>query len=691
MKSATTISFHAVTQHLKQNFLSWSRNQSARDFQRKLFVMDIDPKTLWEIYLQAIPASEDPQSFNCNTCKQFFKNWAAVTYLDDDLSLKSIWSFTVGDPIYQSVLDRLAQAVLQSSIKKPFLLRGQHQLNADRTLMGTHTWYHFSMQGALASFSYRSQADYVDQFHTHQATLIRAFEELSPTAIDTAIELIELNQVYRGQSSLPLIQTFQTLQKQYLSLEPALQSRLVAQIATRVNYQSLVHIRNSAIGTLLQDLSEEVEIETALNRFENVMAPQNYQRPKGVFTSSQIDKARSTLEKLGLLPSLERRLASLEDIHASNVLFINRRSAAASPTSILDLLEPTNSGAIKASQFDKCHMVTFETFLKAASRARQVELLLTPEHQSHLVSLIAPVNLDAPSITQWDNGFSWSYTNGLADSAIRSRAQARGADIKGELGITLAWYNKSDLDLWVQEPDGFKIYYGQPSRASSGYAGQLNLDENRLEGTAVMDPVENILYKDPSRTQTGWRTVTVHNYSDRSGQGGTPNLTVEIKCRDALYQFQIPKINYRSQLIIAKFHYERNKGITQIESNYSYQQITNSQTFWGLKPNQFHPVNAILHSPNYWEGEAMQGNKHTFFMLEGCTNTEDNVRGFMNEMLPHHLKPHRQVFEALGAKSMVNSDVPNQLSGVGFSTGSDSMLVFRITANERRVVRVLMS
>jgi hypothetical protein len=71
-------------------------------------------------------------------------------------------------------------------------------------------------------------------------------------------------------------------------------------------------------------------------------------------------------------------------------------------------------------------------------------------------------------------------------------------------------------------------------------------------------------------------------------------------------------------------------------------------------------------SPNHWENSNKSGNKHYFFMLDGCMNPEP-TRGIYNEFLASPLEKHRKVFEVLGSKTMCQPS-NDQLSGIGFST-----------------------
>ena len=93
----------------------------------------------------------------------------------------------------------------------------------------------------------------------------------------------------------------------------------------------------------------------------------------------------------------------------------------------------------------------------------------------------------------------------------------------------------------------------------------------------------------------------------------------------------------------------------------------------------------MLNSPNFWDGQT-KGNKHYFFMLEGCINPDD-TRGFYNEYLRDELHEHRKVFEVLGSKLKAEHST-DQLSGLGFSSTQRNELVVKVTGSFNRTLKI---
>ena len=233
---------------------------------------------------------------------------------------------------------------------------------------------------------------------------------------------------------------------------------------------------------------------------------------------------------------------------------------------------------------------------------------------------------------------------------------------------SLHWFNYDDLDVHVMEPSGREIYYG--NRRSYTTGGTLDVDMNAGSGK-TRDAVENIVWTDRSKLAPGRYTVWVNQFNKR--EGIDVGFEFEIEVDGELHKFAYDKV-VKGNVTVA-FIDVSHKDITispALPSNTSYK----SKTEWGIDTMKFHKVSCIMLSPNHWEGNSV-GNKHYFFMLDGCKNP-DPVRGFFNEYLRADLeKDHRRVFEALASKAKTEySD--NQLSGLGFSSTQRNELIVKV-------------
>jgi hypothetical protein len=109
-----------------------------------------------------------------------------------------------------------------------------------------------------------------------------------------------------------------------------------------------------------------------------------------------------------------------------------------------------------------------------------------------------------------------------------------------------------------------------------------------------------------------------------------------------------------------------------------------TKTICNVKTNQFIPVSVFMFSPNYWDEQKGNGNRHYFFILSNCKN-ETQPNGFYNEYLKEDLLKHKKVFEALGSKMKVENS-ESQLSGVGFSSTKQDYIVARI---DNRITKII--
>ena len=638
----------------------------------KLFIVNVDNDLLWMGYLLSFPEGEERQSHNCNACKSFIRHMGKAVSIDPvTYEIKTFWD-DVHTPGYEKTAADLAQLVKEAAICNIFMQDMNEFHGCDHNIQrlpdgSTRQWNHLYVNLPVTyrfnerTSHFSSLAAFKGDVVARRGVFMRSLTELKTEAVETVIDLIEDNNLYRGSEFLKNLQEFLNVKKS------------VEGITNLENYcwlhydNPIAKIRNTAMGTLLINLSEGMDLERAVKAYETIMAPTNYKRPNAIITKKQIADAQKKVEELGLVDALPRRHAQVEDISVNDVLFVNRDTAKRMiGGSMLDMLSADKP--VNPKEFTKATEITIEQFLNdILPGSTNIEALVENNHIPNFVTLTAPVNKDAGNLFKWNNNFAWVYNGSVADS-FKEKVKAAGGNVEGFMRCSLHWFNYDDLDVHVMEPNGREIYYG--NRHSYATGGQLDVDMNAGGGTS-RDAVENIVWTDRSKLAPGRYTVWVNQFNRR--EHIDVGFEFEIEVDGELHKFAYDKAVYGN--VTVAYIDVSHKGITVspvLSSNASYK----SKTEWGIDTMKFQKVSCIMLSPNYWEGNSV-GNKHYFFMLDGCKNP-DPVRGFFNEYLrPDLEKEHRRVFEALASKAKTEySD--NQLSGLGFSVSQRNELIVKV-------------
>jgi len=650
--------------------------QFARMSQHALFRTTAPKDELWDTYLNSFPAGSNPiyrerTEHDCNCCKQFIRAVGNVVAIIDD-KVVSIWDVTVAEPAYQAVADAMAAKVKSYAIDNVFL-HYEKTAGTDKTFEqladGQQTWNHFFVN-IPAKFVARKDSipTALGHIRAEADVLLRSLREISTETVDTVLELIAQNSLYRGQEFAPALQRFRIL---LAGAQPIRETFVWANV-NRGN-KAVTMIRNSVIGTLLVDLSDGVELDRAVASYEAKVAPANYKRPTALVTPKMITAAKQKIEDLGLTSALERRYAHLEDISVNNVLFADRSARKVMGGNVFD--DMIAASPVTGRTSAKVEEVSIEKFLAdILPQAQSIEVLVENRHKNNFVSLIAPADPTAQPLFKWNNPFSWSYTGEFADS-IKERVKAAGGKIEGDLCCRLAWEYTDDLDFHMYGPAGEHIYFGD-RRSMSG--GMLDVDANG--GNGMMEhPVENIVYAGKTKMREGIYNLRVHNYSRRSpGVGFEVELDIEGQVHHIVYD----RVVSRGEFVeVAQIKYSKANGLQLLSSLPS---TAVSKTGWGIPTQTYRKVNVVTLSPNYWDDAV--GNKHYMFMLDGCAN-DGSARGFFNEFLRADLNEHRKVIEMVGSKLKVAKD-ERQLSGLGFSSTQRNDILCRVTGAFNRTIKI---
>ncbi len=639
----------------------------------KLFYVEIDRDKIWEHYLEGFTDPIEKQGHNCNCCKSFLRQYGGIVTIIDN-KVQSIWDIET-EELYSGSMKNLKQYIHSLPITDVFI-NGFDKLGTDKNVdkVKNITWNHFYT--VLPKPFINKNIDSIDTIKAglrdNKSVLKRSLDELNIDSVETVLDLINQNSLYRGKEFEGILTEFLKIQKEYKLIPVQLKDNYCWIKSTEVS-QAMSRIRNTSIGTLLINLSENVDLDTAVGKFEAVVAPTNYKRPTALVTPKMVEEAKTKLSDLGLLTALERRFATSTDLDIKDILYIDKTS------NLTDVFEDIKKDSeVNPKSFSKIEEVGIEDFItKILPTTKSLSVLLENSHINNFTTLLTSVDKESSLLFKWNNPFSWSYTGGITDS-IKEKVKAAGGKVDGELRVSLSWYNYDDLDLHVVEPNNNKIYYSNKRSLTSG---QLDVDMNAGSGT-TRNAVENIIWTNKNTMFEGKYQVIVHNFNKR--ETTTTGFIVEIECNGEIfnYEFKSNPINGQYQTII-EFDYSKTKGITIKGDSKS---ILLTKEKWGLKTNRFHKVKNIMLSPNYWN-ENKIGNKHYLFLLEHCISDE-TTRPFFNEFLKEDLNPHRKFLEILSSKLQLNPP-NNQLSGIGFSDTQRSNMIVQIEGSFKRNIKII--
>ena len=675
--------FKAVFQ---RNFAEMVKNADS------LFEVTVDKDEFWNLYLDSFPSGtnevfRERREHDCSCCRHFIKAIGHVVVISGN-KVRTMWDFTTGDETYQTVINALDAYLKERAVKDFFVIKENYvgvdsnweRIDGAKSIKWDH--FYLNIPDKFVDRSGRSIGDIQGSLRDVRNVFNRSLTEITEDAVMTVLELIASNTLYRGSEWKAILTKFLQYKRAFDKLPDEEKSNFAWENAKAAG-DAIGKIRNHSIGTLLIDISNGEDLDVAVKKYEKIIAPANYKRPKAIFTKKMLEDAKKTIADLGYMESLGRRFATLNDISVNNILFSNK-DAAKRIDGAMDIFgemmaEATNS----PKKFNRVEEISIDKFISdVLPTAKSIEAYLENRHTSNMCSLIAPKNADAPTMFKWDNSFSWAYSGNITDSDMKERVKSAGGKVDGDLRFSIQWNedgkDNCDLDAHCVEPSGYHIYFGRGKKPSfSSTRGQLDVDIISPCGKIA---VENITWANRNTMAPGTYKFHVNQYSGSAKNG----FRAEIEFDGIVYSFDYNKSMRSGQNVpVAEVTLDKNGNFSikeLIPSNVS------SRDVWNLKTNQFVPVSVVMFSPNYWDEQTGIGHKHYMFMLKDCVNPE-NPNGFYNEFLKNELVQHKRVFEALGGKMAVES-VEDQLSGLGFSSTKRNDLVVKVKGQTERIMRI---
>lgn len=687
----------------------------------KLFRVELSGSDVWNLYLRSFendPVFRDPNSstHNCNHCNNFIRRYGNIVSIDENYNICSIFDVdAVGE--MKPVAKALSKAIRSSKVSEVFFetfdslkslpyescnkTQPTYKLGIESNVkrytkeeaqkygvvkpneIRTFNHMFLTLPTAFVDKSSRSIEAIQGSFRDAKNVFQRAMETISLDTLILVKDLINQGSLLDGTTHLHKVEKMIPLKQEYDSL--AVKDRDNWCWVTSYNHP-LAKFRNELIGTLCSELSEGEELNKACQSWNKRVDPVNYMKTTAPITKKQIEEAKTFVEENGYTESFNRRFANIDDIKVSEILHSNVGDGKLKEVSIFDSVKSTSTRH-KRNEFDKVEEVTIDKFMETIlPTCTSVQLYLENRMEGNLVSLTTANNPDSKPIFKWDNNYSWTFNGNLAGkSQIKEEVKRKGGNVDGILRGSMIWnesgVDASDLDIWCEQPDGTRIGYSEGFRKDSGNrfsscSGQLDLD-NRNPGSKI--GVENIYFLDLNKMKDGTYKFWVSQYASRNSKG----FKFEIEFNGERYNYvydravsgnvQIAEVTLKN----GQFSIKHKLPATEGEGV--------NKELYGLESNQFHKVNLVCLSPNHW-GENNVGNKHYFFMLDGCKSPV-SIRSFHNENLLPELANHRKVLEVLASQCMIES-TPKQLSGIGFNSTVADEVILKLEGSYKRVIKV---
>lgn len=660
----------------------------------QLFEVDVDKDELWNTYLDSFPAGtneifRERREHDCSCCRHFIKSIGAAVVIENN-TVHTIWELNLGDTTYQPVCDALDKYVKAHSVIGMYTSKFKNigtDYNYEEINGKPHKWDHFflTLPRRFVNESNKSNEEVKGQFRDTRNVFKRSLDEITMDAVNTILELINSNTLYKGEEWKAVLTEFKKYKKEYDKLSSESEKELYAWEKSATAGMTIGRIRNHSIGTLLVNVSNDMDLDTAVKKYEQIVAPANYKRPKAIFTKKMLEDAKKTITELGYMESLQRRFANLNDITVNNVLFSNK-SATGRMLGADDIFCQMEKEVVTSpKKFSKVEEIPVQDFIdKVLPTAKEVEAYVENKHEKNFVSMIAPVNPDSKPMFKWRNRFSWAYTGNITDSDMKQKVKAAGGNVEGVLRFSIQWNedgrDNCDLDAHCIEPDKNHIYFGNCRKPRlSKMTGELDVDVINPYGRVA---VENITWSDLSKMKPGVYKFFVNQFSGSVRKG----FRAEIEFNGELYKFDYNKSMRSGENVqVAEVTLDKD-GNFSIKEKLAGNSSISSHEVWGVNTNKFVPVSVISYSPNYFDNQDGIGHRHLFFFLKDCVNTEE-PNGFYNEFLKQDLQKHKRVFEALGAKCHVE-DTEDQLSGIGFSMTKRADLIVKVKGATERVMKI---
>lgn len=363
-----------------------------------LFTTDANAANeVFAAYLDAFEPSVK-QHHNCSACRRFVEAYGTLVIIDPvtGRTTSAVFDEEDCDDLYREPVRAILKHVKRAEVTGVFL--------SSSSIWGhpvTQQWCHLSVQ-APTTYGHvlLTAGQAMAAKREDHNTVARALADYSQANLDTALQLLRTDSLYRSEKVLGPVEWLRDLQFARAAAHGNLRDNILWRaIATAP--EGFCHPKSSMTGTLLDDIASSMDYETVSRRFAAKMAPLQYQRPQAAPSAGNIARAESIFATLGLERSLHRRFARLEDIVAVWKPPATEQNAPPA-TGVFAHLKPKETPSARSSNLiiPPLTMTWMKFQRDVLPGATKIELH-APAVGGY-GALVTAEHADAPPILQWD-------------------------------------------------------------------------------------------------------------------------------------------------------------------------------------------------------------------------------------------------------------------------------------------------
>jgi hypothetical protein len=396
--------------------------QAAISGGEKLFTTTAE--NLYDLYLAYLPY-EARQHYTCRACEQFFNNYGNLVTIDENGNIHSaIWGVEGTPRFFQSSVRAMKNAVEKSRVNGVF--------TSDDKMLGhriTNGWTHLHVQlpvNMLNTDPIETAYQVSAQKYQDFIMLTNALLDYSEDIVRKALTIINSDTLYRSEKVKGVADWFMSVIQSRNGVRNNLNKANIVWSAAASAPTGYTHIRQSMIGTLLDDIRSGLSIESVKSRFKAKVDPMKYQRSQVAPKAGNIAHAERLFMELGYTErTLKRRFARLEELMLEwsprqlKIGFkkVGRYETGGSATGIFSHIEARDTKKpVEKMNLPETTM-TWDKFTRTVLQdALKIEYYVSGKADNYS-AITTAMYMDEQPILQWDyeaqrNPFAWYLYNG---------------------------------------------------------------------------------------------------------------------------------------------------------------------------------------------------------------------------------------------------------------------------------------